>query len=383
MNDILDLLKSLWSSNKETLRMLRDTLIVVIIATVIGSLSILIFRPTIEHAYWFPGICWVFAAYRLFSIGRYIRIHITGEGLEAIHLTSNQPGVLNNELAKLYWKIITNVFLAQTMIFLSLPVYINYTEGKASLLLPAMMILVAISIANWKSATAVFRFIGTIVIIVFLAEFMFGFMPNIKSALVKRAGKTEVAVAKFIDPATDGQKSENGTSLSENTPVRVPYIAGAGSIMGNKITYTPNSWNSAKGTAKLLCTLESFSGYIQAFGGYNQKTKSGKFVFIPTEGSPLDFGKEYTSICPFPKQKTGKVFITMVYIDPDSGLERSDDIIIGGEKTQLPTIIGSVKIYGNVNMAGAKGDVVVPCTNANNKNFSENEGEIIFTLTES
>lgn len=358
---------------------LRFAILAVIISTVVGVLSIVVFRPTIENAYWLPVICWFFSAYRIFSIKRYVTIHLTGEGLEALRITSNQPGVLNNELAKTYWKVITNLFLAQTMIFLSLPVYINYTEGKASLLLPTIMILVAISIANWKSATTVFRVIGTIVIVVFLAEFMFGFAPNIKSALSKRAVKTEASVAKFIDPTTN----ENDIPLSDNAPRNVPYITGAGSIVGNKIPYAPVFWNSVNGSAKLLCTLESFNGYIQAFGGYNQKTKSGKFVFIPTDGSPFDFGKEYASICPFPKEKTGKVFITLIYTDPESGLEKSDDIIIGGEKTQIPTITGSVRVYGNVNIAGAKGDSFAPCANPNNRNFSGNDGEIIFAITES
>ncbi|MCK9378894.1 MAG: hypothetical protein M0P97_01990 [Candidatus Moranbacteria bacterium] len=202
---------------------LRFAILAVVASTVIGALSIVIFRPTIENAYWFPVICWFFSAYRIFSIKRYVTIHLTGEGLEALRITSNQPGVLDNELAKLYWKIITNVFLAQTMIFLSLPVYINYTEGKASLLLPAMMIIVAISIANWKSATTVFRFIGTIIIIVFLAEFIFGFTPNIKSSLAKRATETELSVAKFINPSTGPQII---SYIPSATPAEIPLGKG-------------------------------------------------------------------------------------------------------------------------------------------------------------
>lgn len=213
---------------------LRFAILAVIISTVVGVLSIVVFRPTIENAYWLPVICWFFSAYRIFSIKRYVTIHLTGEGLEALRITSNQPGVLNNELAKTYWKVITNLFLAQTMIFLSLPVYINYTEGKASLLLPTMMILVAISIANWKSATTVFRVIGTIVIVVFLAEFMFGFAPNIKSALSKRAVQTEASVAKFIDPA--GGQTQIISYTPNTNPVEIPLGKGQWkfSILGDE-----------------------------------------------------------------------------------------------------------------------------------------------------
>lgn len=143
---------------------LREVLISVVVATIVGILPILMFRPSIGVCLWITLIPWMFSAYRLFSINRLVGVHLTGEGLEAAEalaevllkkvdssvpdVLAEKTGIFDNPLIRIYLRIISGIFFFQTSLFLMLPLYVNYTVGGFTAMIlvtmmSAMMIIIS------------------------------------------------------------------------------------------------------------------------------------------------------------------------------------------------------------------------------------------------
>lgn len=133
----------------------KERLISVIVATVVGSLLILLFRPSIGTCLWITVLPWFFSFYRLFSIKPLVGLHLVGEVVEvgeALVANPTHPetgtSLFDNEISRTYVKIISGIFFFQTSLFLMLPLYVNYTVGGFTAMIlvtmmSAMMIIIS------------------------------------------------------------------------------------------------------------------------------------------------------------------------------------------------------------------------------------------------
>lgn len=198
----------------------------------------LIFRPGVGWCIAISTPIWIYSATRIFSVRRYIEVHIGGEALEFIKAIPNQPGVLTNQLADSYWRTISNLFLLQTVLFLGLPLYVNYTKAGAAYAVIIVMIGVALALAEWKVFQIAFRYATIAVIICMVVGVLMAMFPQLrfytgadkylsKAIPGSTAGKVaeidrlrrkqrEAKWNKLLDEAHQWQKNNPGEELPQN-----------------------------------------------------------------------------------------------------------------------------------------------------------------------
>ena len=147
----------------------------IVVATIIISGCILIFRPSMAICAWvlLPG--WLLSAIMLFSPKQIFKIHVFGEALEGItgigggllksiaSITKKageasggksdkkkSTGIFSNEATSGFLSLVMNVFLVQTVLFLSLPLYVNYTEGGLTVGIFILMVGFVLAKTIWK-----------------------------------------------------------------------------------------------------------------------------------------------------------------------------------------------------------------------------------------
>lgn len=179
MKRIRSLLRILWRNSADELDKMRRCLIVVLAATGVGILTLLLFRPEMGNSFWFSFLLWAYSGYRLFSISRYVKIHVLGETLEGIKAVPVKPGILENDLARLYLKLITSIYFVQTILFLGVPLYLNYTEGGVGLLIPILMVTVAAGILMGSFFPKVFVAGAVVILLIFSISIFSELFPQI------------------------------------------------------------------------------------------------------------------------------------------------------------------------------------------------------------
>lgn len=179
MKRIISLMRILWRNGVDELDKMRRCLIVVLAATGIGILTTLLFRPEMANSFWLSLLLWIYSGYRLFSISRYVKIHILGEALEGVKAVPVKPGILDNDLAKLYLKLITSIYFVQTILFLGVPLYVNYTEGGVGLLIPILMVTVAAGILMGTFFPKVFVAGAVVILLIFSVGIVSEMFPQI------------------------------------------------------------------------------------------------------------------------------------------------------------------------------------------------------------
>lgn len=153
----------LWDAANGEIERMRNALTYICIATGVSGLLILIFRPTMGKCFWIIVVSWIFSLYHLFSIRRFIRLHITGETLEflgalmanPIHPTTGTT-MFDNPFIRVYWNVITGICLFQSSLLLALPLYVNYTSGGLTEMIPITMLSVTLLILSPKIFKGVF-----------------------------------------------------------------------------------------------------------------------------------------------------------------------------------------------------------------------------------
>lgn len=231
-NSIINFFSDLFDNTVDELAKLRECLINILIATIVGVIAILAFEPSMEKCVWITLIPWVVSAYYLFSIQRFIRMHITGEMLELLHVSvtnlakaaavitatgttttaSATPapaaapattGILDNPFIKIYLNVISKIFLAQTALFLILPLYVNYTFGGKTTAIIILMLMVIIAIDNFTSFTKLSRFTVKIAVIAYAVGLIFVLFPHVGFYLTGITGSAKVVSASTAKRVND------------------------------------------------------------------------------------------------------------------------------------------------------------------------------------
>jgi hypothetical protein len=172
--------------------------------------------------------------------------------------------------------------------------------------------------------------------------------------------------------------SEKLHSSMTDVPKDVPYVFSKGDEL-NTLKFTPNKWNPSDEGFQLLAVLEPGEWEIQAFGGYSQRHKSGKFSFIPVEGKKLNLPKEYLRTLPFPEENFGVVFVRLGKWDPEDP-EKTTELFILGEKRKTIHIEETTEVFLNVNVA-QKVPLAPNCA-TNHESFVGNSGTIVVKVFE-
>ena len=163
----------------------------IVVATIIASGCILIFTPSIAICAWIllPG--WLLSAIMLFSPKQIFKIHVFGETLEGLtslgqglakKINKDEPdggepatkkkptGPFSNATTDGFLSLVKNVFLFQTVLFLALPLYVNYTEGGLTLGIFILMVVVVVALAMWR----VFEFLSKVGIVLLVLLYSVG-----------------------------------------------------------------------------------------------------------------------------------------------------------------------------------------------------------------
>lgn len=179
MNTIIHFLGTIWNMATDEGRRLRGCLISVAIATLGGTLLLVVFSPSVGCSFVITFPIWLWTCYRVASVNRYIRVHILGEGLDVFQLTPAHGHVLDNDLARLYRRVMASILLLQTILFLGLPLYFNYTQGGRMLIVPMIMVAVAITLISWRFSVGAFSAFAGIVLVVFSVGMFLAMFPQV------------------------------------------------------------------------------------------------------------------------------------------------------------------------------------------------------------
>ncbi len=165
---------------KLTVAQVKWTLLVVFIATVVGII------PAFCGASIVVSVCfafpfWVFSGYRILSVRRYIYIAAAGEiedAFRAIGPEKNET-IWDSQTAANYRKVAVYTWLLQTVIFLTAPLYFNFTDGGRSWLLILIMVLAAITMVSIKASLRIFRGAAVIIITLFIVMSVLQLFPHV------------------------------------------------------------------------------------------------------------------------------------------------------------------------------------------------------------
>lgn len=186
---MFEFIDQLFGRSLYELEKMRRALVVVVILTIVGVAAILFLKPTVGVCVWITLLPWIISMCKLFSIKRFIRMHVTGEVLELAHVSVKKPteaaaappqetGILDNPFIRIYLSVISNVLLAQTALFLMLPLYINYTVGGMTTAIIIVMLLVIVAIDNFTSFKSMSRFAVKASVVAYTVALIFMLFPQ-------------------------------------------------------------------------------------------------------------------------------------------------------------------------------------------------------------
>lgn len=207
----------LWNAAGDEINRLRWMLISIVAATLVGVLPILAFRPSVGECFWITLVPWVFSMYRLFSIRRFIRLHVTGEVVEVVgalfesHTPATGTGIFDNYFIRTYLSIISGILLVQTALFLIMPLYVNHTAGGFTTGIVIAMLAVAIAIISVEFFAAMFRVVVIGTLSVYFVGLIFVLVPQITLYARGAIGPSKivpVSTAKLINKYDDLQKKQ-------------------------------------------------------------------------------------------------------------------------------------------------------------------------------
>ncbi len=163
----------------------------VVFATIIVAVLILIFKPSMAICAWILFPAWLLSAMMFFSPKQVFKVHVFGETLEGLtslgqglakKINKDEPdggepatkkkptGPFSNATTDGFLSLVKNVFLFQTVLFLALPLYVNYTEGGLTLGIFVLMVVVVVALAMWR----VFEFLSKIGIVLLVLLYSVG-----------------------------------------------------------------------------------------------------------------------------------------------------------------------------------------------------------------
>lgn len=186
---------------------------VVFALTFIGVLPAFFGTP-IVHSFYLSFPIWIFSAYRIFAIWRYLHVAVAGEvldSLQAIGPETNQT-IWDSELAANYRKYAINVWLAQTIIFLAAPLYFNLTSGGRLWLPVLIMVVFAIAMISVNAGLWIFRTAAVLTIAIFLLVAGYDMFPQVGYIPFVSDGVAKLKVVKLA--------GENAKALGEIDALR-------------------------------------------------------------------------------------------------------------------------------------------------------------------
>ncbi|MEI7890735.1 MAG: hypothetical protein WCI36_02090 [bacterium] len=172
---MINFISNLFRVARTEVRNIKLDLYYVIFWTILGVGLLLVFRPTVESSFLFTFIPWIASFILLFSVNHLINIHVAGEGLEfASALTgvgttedTKETTLLENVFSDMYWSAIKGIFLAQSILFLMLPLYINYTAGGNAMAIAICMVSVVIAISAATFFKMMFGFLSLMTVLAY------------------------------------------------------------------------------------------------------------------------------------------------------------------------------------------------------------------------
>lgn len=232
-----------WDRVQLTAMQIRWTLLIVSILTVVGLLPAFLGAP-VAHSFYLAFPIWGFCAYRIFAVWRYLHFAVAGEisdAFAAIGPEKNET-IWDSQLAATYRKAAINVWLFQTFVFLTAPLYFNFTSGGRLWLPILIMVSASITMISIKAGLWIFRTVAVAVITLFLLLAVYDMFPQVgmiphvsKWAANFKAGKLvgensrklgdidalrekqrQGALAKVIKKADAWQIANPGRELPEN-----------------------------------------------------------------------------------------------------------------------------------------------------------------------
>ncbi len=342
MTKIINLIEKLYDRVNVELDHLRLNLNYVIACSLVGFFALMILRPSMEKSFWITLGPWLVSAYFLFDIKRFIHLHVAGELLELMQVAVVKPtaqseatSVLDNDTSRLYLRIITGIFAAETFLFLALPLYINYTAGGNTTMIVIAMVAVIVAIGSAAFFTKLFRFGVAVTVILYVLGLTFVLFPQlgfyskleekvrymplssaikvreinslrekqreqINNELLSDALKWQeqnpgqelpFAYREVIDAAAENltveqyrqkkQSSYKATNLGSN--VKLANLVREEAFLTGKITY--NHWDPQNLGAVKIATLQP-GEYTIVFDGINRQLVDGpeKVIAVPPAG---------------------------------------------------------------------------------------------------
>lgn len=189
MRETMRIIRALWAVAGNELDKLRWTLISIVLVTAVGIISILWFKPEVDNCILISFAIFIFSIYRLFSVRRFINLHLTGEALEILEalfskeagstIASIDTGAFDNPFIRGYLGIISQIILVQTSVFLMLTLYINFTYGGAICAIIIIMLAAIILIDNTQFFVKTFRFAVKITIFIYSIALVFMLFPHV------------------------------------------------------------------------------------------------------------------------------------------------------------------------------------------------------------
>jgi hypothetical protein len=311
-----------WARVRLTVEQISWTLGLVFILTIIGVLPAFFGTP-IAHSFYISFPLWLFSAYRIFGIWRYLHVAIAGEMLDSFQAIGPETNktIWDSELAATYRKYAINVWLAQTIIFLAAPLYFNLTSGGRLWLPILIMVIFAIAMISIKAGLWIFRTVAVMTISIFLLVAgydMFpqvGYIPLVSEGVAKlRAGKLagenarelskvnalrerqrQAMLTKATEKAAAWQISHPGKALP--TEVEQDMIAAKQGLTldefkaklkaDEKILAPPVDGGTANPPPMQNQLLSTFPATIQITGGKSyfetREIKTGKYRVVPSD----------------------------------------------------------------------------------------------------
>lgn len=267
---MFDFINNLFRVAMNEMRHLRLNLMYVIFWTVVGVVLLLVCKPTMATFAWFTLVPWLASAYFLFSIQRFIRLHIAGEGIEFLGAMSDamrrlrggnvetreQTGAFDNEFIRNYISVISNVFLVQTALFLLIPLYVNYTLGGKATAIIIVMLCVIVAIDNFASFRKISRFATKAMVISYVVGLTFVLFPHAGFYLGGLTNKVDVISVSAAKKVNDLDKLQKEQQEKIDNDFLDGVIAWQKAHPGSEL---PKEYKEALNKARQLGKLKSLS----------------------------------------------------------------------------------------------------------------------------
>jgi hypothetical protein len=190
------------TEGSDQIESLRFVLMSVIVTSVLSVVAILKIKPSVGVSVCITFLPWIFIGFRLFSISRFVGTHVIGEGIEffssltkifkGVKNDFEETGALDNEFIRIYWSVVSGIFLAQTVLFLILPLYVNYTDGGFTTGIIMAMLVAIVLISSATFFMKIFRMAVVMTVVAYSVGLIFVLFPQTNFYLTGLIGKTNV-----------------------------------------------------------------------------------------------------------------------------------------------------------------------------------------------